>query len=324
MNIVVLCGGNSTEREVSLKSGALVYDSLKRHNYNVCYLDLSQDIDIDLKAENPFIKKYDVEKIINNKHKSNSNKKIGNNVLEIMQLADLVFICLHGEDGEDSKIQSLLELYNIKYTGSNQIGCLLSMYKDITKELLIRNKIKTPKYIKYQENKSIKMKYPFVVKLINGGSSIGVNIVKSKNEFDCIKEILNGNYIIEKYIKGREFSVGILDNKALPVIEIKPKSGFYDYDNKYIYGNTIEVVPAKLNKKETKLIQETALKAHKALKLGYYSRVDFIRKSKNNFYCLEANALPGLTDVSLFPQEAAAIRIDFDRLCHMIVKSVLN
>lgn len=266
----------------------------------------------------------DIEQL---KKKRNSKIKgfFGENVLDLCSYADLVFIMLHGSDGENGKIQATFDLFNIKYTGTGYLGSAIALNKDLTKQMLVYNNIKTPKGVLINKNNDeIDLNFPVVVKPSDGGSSVGVSIVYNKDEYNqAIKKALkyNGEVLVEEYIKGREFSVGILNNEVLPVIEIIPKKGFYDYENKYQAGNTIEICPANLNKEETKKIQELTLKTHNILKLNHYSRIDFIRDEHGEFYCLEANTIPGMTETSLLPQEALAAGYSFEKLCKMIINT---
>jgi D-alanine-D-alanine ligase len=207
------------------------------------------------------------------------------------------------------------------------------MDKDLTKKLIKNEGYVTADWILYNTNSNdlsiIKNKigFPCVVKPLSNGSSIGVSIVS--NESDLIQALTFASkyesiVLIEKKIEGREFSVGILKGESLPVIEIIPKSGFYDYKNKYQNGLTVEECPASLSKELTMRVQIIALNIHNLLRLGSYSRIDFILAEDNEFYCLEANTLPGMTPNSLIPQEALAYGISYDKLCEMIALSALN
>jgi len=216
--------------------------------------------------------------------------------------------------------------FGIKYTGSGYIGSLLAMDKSLTKKLLINSNIPTAEAIDYNINDSTnniinKIGFPCVVKPCSCGSSAGVSIVNNETELnDAINlaKKYENRFIIEKYIKGREFSVGVLEGKYLPPIEIIPKTGFYDYKNKYQAGLTDEICPADLSAEETEKLGNLALQVHMALNLGDYSRIDFIFDGKD-FHCLEANTLPGMTPTSLLPQEANAAGITYEELCNKII-----
>ena len=338
MNIIVLAGGISPEREVSLSSGNLVSKALLKNGHNVLLLDLCQDIDLKVSVEeyyynncNSFYEPSIISKTYNEDNIGNTSENfIGKNILKLCKFCDIVFLSLHGSIGENGKLQALFDLNNIKYTGTGYTGSLLAMDKQITKEILVANKISTPRWIfcklpLYDDSlfKNSNLNFPVVVKPNSCGSSIGVSI--ANNNFELKESIqkaekLESSIIIEEYIKGREFSIGILSNNTLPIIEIKPVSGFYDYENKYQHGKTIEVCPAEINKTLANEIQEIAIRIHELLKLGYYSRIDFIIDEMNKVYFLEANTLPGMTPTSLIPQEAKAVGISYENLCELIVK----
>ena len=338
MKIVVLAGGYSPERDVSLSSGALIANSLLNSDNEVMLLDLylgsnNKEFPAIYKTKNNKEKFYheikreepDLEKL--KKESGNGEVLIGTDVLEICKEADVVFMALHGGIGENGKLQALFDIYGINYTGSGAIGSMLAMDKNLAKIIMKENNIKTPNWILIEGNKELDLeniKFPCVVKPIGCGSSVGVSIVKTKDELKKaidLAKAYESSIIIEDFIKGREFSVGIFDNKALPPIEIEPKDEFYNYKNKYQAGATIETCPANISKEITEKMQKKALKTHNSLRLGYYSRIDFILDENNECYCLEANTLPGMTPTSLLPQEANAIGINYDQLCDKIIKS---
>ena len=237
-----------------------------------------------------------------------------------------MFMGLHGEDGENGKVQAAFDLLGIRYTGTDFVSSALSMDKALAKELFFYHGIPTPEgfTVKKGEKAPLPGKFPCVVKVCSGGSSIGVSIVKDESEYEtalCDAFLYGEEAIVEQYIKGREFTCCVLDGKALPLVEIAPKEGFYDYKNKYQSGLTQEVCPADITGEICSLLQESALKVHNALRLGYYSRVDFILDENGRAYCLEANTLPGMTPTSLLPQEAAAVGISYNKLCDMIASS---
>lgn len=338
MNIIVLAGGISPEREVSLSSGSLVSKALLKNGHNVLLLDLCQDIELKVSVEEYYYNNCNsihessiISKTYNEDDNNNTNKDfIGKNILKLCKFCDIVFLSLHGSIGENGKLQALFDLNNIKYTGSGYIGSLLAMDKQITKEILLANKISTPRWFFCKlplcdnfifENSNLK--FPVVVKPNSCGSSIGVSIANNSLELkESIRkaEKLEPSIIIEEYIKGREFSIGILSNHTLPIIEIKPVSGFYDYENKYQSGKTIEICPAEINNTLANEIREIAISIHNLLKLGYYSRIDFIIDEMDQVYFLEANTLPGMTPTSLIPQEAEAVGISYENLCELIVE----
>ena len=334
MNIVVLAGGISTERDVSLCSGRKVYEALKRLGHNAILLDVflgysgSTDeifeIDKDWAAEVAPIA-FDAPDIeaVKASRKGNPNVLFGENVLTICDSADIVFMALHGDCGENGKIQATFDLFGIKYTGTDALSSALAMDKAVTKNIFVTNNVLTPRSILIKEkNYDNKLGYPCVVKVNAGGSSVGVYIVNNEAEY---KEAVDNAFlydekiIIEEYIKGREFTDCVIEGEALPIVEIVPKSGFYDYKNKYQAGSTIETCPADIDKELEEKIKSSARAAYEALGIRTYARMDFIVDEDNNVYCLEANTLPGMTPTSLVPQEAAAIGKSFDQLCEWII-----
>ena len=334
MKILVLAGGLSPERDVSLSSGALIANSLIDSGYEVMLLDLYLGVNnkdiipkyISKKNKERFSYKVkETEPDLNKLKEVNGENPIGEGVIEECQKADVVFMALHGGIGENGQLQAVFDKYNINYTGSSSEGSNLAMNKNLSKEVMRKNNILTANWICTTNDIDIeKIKFPCVVKPCSCGSSVGTSLVKDKKELEKAIEYAKeyeDDIIIEDFIEGREFSVGILDNKALPVIEIKPKHGFYDYKNKYQTGCTVETCPAEIDIELKNKLQKEALKVHNALKLGFYSRVDFIVDKENNPHCLEANTLPGMTPTSLLPQEANAAGITYDKLCEKIVLS---
>lgn len=339
MNLVVLAGGTSTERDVSLSTGKMIYHGLKNKGHKVVLLDVffgyegdTTDIfDIDkdwstgignIGEDNPDINQIKMQR------SGNPDHFFGPGVIEICDKADIVFLALHGENGEDGKIQATFDLMGIKYTGTDYFSSSIAMDKAVSKELFAYYDIPTPAGIHVKKGDAFTWdKYPCVVKINKGGSSIGVYIIHSAKEMDdAIKEAFSygDDIIIEQYIKGREFSVGVIEGKALPVIEIAPLVGFYDYKNKYQAGSAIETCPADLDESTSKRMQEIAEKVFLALRLKTYARIDFMLSEANEIYCLEANTLPGMTPTSLLPQEAKAVGIGFEDLCELIIKVSLN
>ncbi len=343
MNVVVLCGGTSTERDVSISSGTLICKALESRGYNTVLLDVFLGLDsfsketvFGLGEQGLKVKAGVTEGAPNiskiKEMRQNPEVFFGPNVLDICKAADIVYIALHGENGENGKVQATFDLLGIKYTGTGYEGSLLGMSKDLTRKVLIPCGVNMAKGItlyKEESYESVKNKLfvPAVVKPANGGSSIGVAIVHNENDLKEAIELAkqyDDTVVIEEYIKGREFSIGVIDGKALPIIEIIPKQGFYDYKNKYQAGLTEEVCPANLDSENTLKMQQLAEKAYKALGLNVYSRIDFILSNTNEPYCLEANTLPGMTPTSLLPQEAAQVGMSYVDLCERIIELSLN
>lgn len=250
---------------------------------------------------------------------------VGRGVVHLCEAADVTFLALHGGAGEDGRISALLETLGIKHTGSDYASCHLAMDKALSKAMFRQSGIPTPEGDVYNGEPLDTIPIPAVVKPVGCGSSVGVSIVERAEDLQKAIDFAaeqNCRVLIEKRIVGREFSVGILNGRALPAIEIIPKHGFYDYSNKYQAGATEEICPADLTDEQARNLGEIALSAHNALGLGAYSRLDFIlEESTGIFYCLEANALPGMTPASLLPQEAAAVGISYGELCEMIAQA---
>lgn len=344
MKIVVLAGGLSPERDVSLSSGSLIANALREKGHRVLLLDVYEGISAnESNFENLFEDNSgcpysyavpELEPDLNELKARNNNGDalIGRNVLNICQLADVVFIGLHGAMGENGQIQAVFDVMGIKYTGTGYIGSLLAMDKDLTKKLLRQAAIPTAEWLIYNDLISVQhviehIGLPCVVKPCSAGSSVGVSIAKDVEELKTAittAKRIEASILIEKMIAGREFSVGILNGRALPVIEIIPKEGFYNYKNKYQSGLTNEVCPANLPEQDAVRIQSAALKIHDILRLGTYSRIDFIQDVSGEIICLEANTLPGMTPTSLIPQEALAEGISYEELCNQIVNSAIS
>lgn len=340
MKIVVLAGGLSTERDVSLSSGSMIYRALKADGHQVILLDVylgytGNDADTVFDKDEDWTKEIgsiseenpDIGQIRAMRPDGDKNF-FGPNVISICQLADIVFMALHGENGEDGRIQACFDLMGITYTGTDYTSSAVCMNKGITKDILAGYQIPVPYGIRLKKGEKKKgIPFPCIVKTCCGGSSVGVCIAHQEEEYeDALKEAFRygDEVIIEQYIKGREFSVGVMDGRALPVIEISPFVGFYNYKNKYQAGSAIETCPAMLPEEKTKEMQEYAQTAFQALRLKNYARMDFMMGEKGDIYCLEANTLPGMTPTSLLPQEAAAEGMDFNELCENIIASTLR
>lgn len=298
--IGVLMGGPSTEREISLKSGSAVYESLKNSGQEVIAIDIKTD---NVEENIRLIKSHKV---------------------------DCAFIALHGRFGEDGQIQEVLDNLNIPYTGPDKLASKLAMDKIASRNIFEINKLPVPRYktldrSSYGANwkSSNTIKLPLVVKPASHGSSIGLSIVDTKQDLDKALDLafsFDERILIEEYIKGREVTVGILDDRALPVIEIIPKKRFFDYEAKYTSGMTDYVVPAQLQDEIAKKVQDIALSAYKLLGCSGCSRVDMILSCDNIPYVLELNSIPGLTETSLLPKAAKVVGIDFNQLCLKLIE----
>lgn len=336
MNIVVLCGGISTERDVSITSGTMVAKALRERGHKVVLVDsffgytepYGKPEDLFLRETHSQTilvgeKEPDIEKIKASRHQNN-NSVLGDNVLEICRAADITFFALHGEEGENGQLQATFDVAGIKYTGCGYLGSALAMNKSLSKKLFACSGIQTPSGITVYAGEApySDVGFPCVVKPCSGGSSVGTSIVSNREEYDAAL-VLAFKYeravIVEQYIKGRELTVGVIDGRAMPVVEIIPKEGFYDYKNKYQAGLTTELCPAPIGAETTERIQRISEKVNEALMLEAYCRVDFLMDDKGELYCLEANTLPGMTPTSLIPQMAEAQGKSFGELCEEII-----
>lgn len=346
LRIVVLSGGLSPERDVSLSSGALIANALLENGHEVLLLDLylgrglndsapqwekraeGQSFSYVVPAGEP-----DLTRL--REQSGNGESLIGSGVLDWCRQADVVFLALHGSIGENGQIQSVFDTFGIRYTGTGYIGSLLAMDKDLSKQLMRAAGIPTADWICLDRSAnmdgplsdirdlSADIHFPCVIKPCSCGSSVGVAMADSPAELQTALTaawLYEERVLVEDRIRGREFSVGILDGVALPVIEIIPKAGFYDYQNKYQAGLTDEICPADLAHAQTRAMQAAALAVHRTLRLGFYSRIDFILDETGTPYCLEANTLPGMTPTSLLPQEALAAGITYTELCERIAR----
>ena len=347
MRIIVLAGGLSTERDVSLSSGAGICRTLREKGHDAFLLDPFLGLpDAGDNLEAVFTRpdaglslasgirstEPDLE-AVKASREDKSDCFFGANVIELCRLADIVFMGLHGDVGENGKLQAAFDVLGIRYTGSGSLGCALSMGKEITKVIFEANHIPTPKGTWMKRSTadhslaSTGLPLPLVVKPCSGGSSIGVYITQTEEEFDkAVKESFRyeDEIIIEEYIKGRELACGVIDGKALPVIEICPKTGWFDYANKYQDGMTEEICPARIPEETAKKIQAISEHAFQALKLDVYARADFLLTEDGNIYCLEYNSLPGMTAASLLPKEAKAAGIEFGELCELLIEKSMD
>lgn len=347
MDIVVLAGGLSPERDVSFVSGSKIAEALRSKGHRVILLDVFMGYgkegegiaDAFSRSEAFSVKVNGIPSAapdlaaVKASREDQSDSFFGPNVIALCRMAAIVFLGLHGKCGEDGRIQAAFDLYGIRYTGSNYLSSAICMDKSTTKVFLREGGVPVPEGITIRKGDDAealirsKLRPPYVVKPLCGGSSIGVSIVRDITELPAaLTEAFRweDEMVVEEYIEGREFSICVLEGKALPIIEIAPISGFYDYKNKYQAGSTVETCPAKLPLKKTEEMQSLAVAAAKALGLDTYSRMDFLMKEDGSIYCLEANTLPGMTPTSLIPQEAAVIGIDFPELCEKLIEISLR
>lgn len=299
--IGVLMGGTSTERDISLKSGKAVYESLKEEGVEVVAVDITTE-DADKIIQ--LIKSYNI---------------------------DCAFLALHGHFGEDGRIQEILDAMGIAYTGSGKLASQLAMDKIASREIFQVYGLPVPRYkaiekTSYNKNLSLEcnLSFPLVVKPTTHGSSIGLSIVEKKEDLPGAVELafeFDEKILVEEYIKGREMTVGIIEQTPLPVIEIVPKKRkFFDYEAKYHSGMTEYIVPAKIESEIAEYIQRVAISAHRFLGCFGCSRVDMILRQDNIPVILEINSIPGFTPTSLLPKAAKVIGLDFAKLCRKLIE----
>ena len=337
MNIVVLAGGTSSERAVSIVTGTQVCQALREKGHQAILADVAAGWERE-DWENPFAADYQLSRSVsyiegwNVKIQDvcrNRREFFGPHILDICRKADIVFLALHGSNGEDGKIQAAFDLFGIRYTGTGSLGSAMAMDKGISRQLLRQGGVPVPAGAVFDKKggshslEGLGLGFPVVVKPCCGGSSIGVSIAYDQGEYE--KALLDAfawedQVVVEEYVLGREFSVGVVDGEALPVIEIAPLKGFYDYKNKYEPGSAVETCPAEIPQEKADEMREYARQGHKLLKLDAYSRLDFMMRGDGRIYCLEANTLPGMTPTSLLPQEAAATGVDFPKLCEKLIE----
>lgn len=345
MKIVVLAGGLSPERNVSLSSGTMITHALRSLGHQAALVDMyfgledydgpleaffDRDVTDRWKQVDP--KAPDLE-AVKQQRKWKSPNQFGQGVLALCQMADIVFLAFHGTCGEDGRVQAAFDLMGIPYTGAGYLGSAIAMDKDFTKRLIAEMDVATPKWrraeytMKDIDSLTSTTPVPCVVKPVASGSSIGVFIAHTKKELYAalVKGLeFGGQCVLEQYVKGREIQVGILAGKALPSIEIIPSDGFYDYENKYQPGAAKEVCPAEIPPEWEKAVGKAAETVYEALGLTVYSRADFIVTEDGTPWFLEINTLPGMTPTSLVPQEAAAIGLDYAGLCQRIIDESLK
>ena len=289
--LAVLMGGPGSEREVSLRSGAAVAGALRGAGYRVS--------EVDVKGPD-FV---------------------------LPENAGLCVIMLHGTFGEDGQIQSLLDARGIPYTGEGADASRSAFDKVVSKKLFDQAGVPTPRWEVISRGESPSLSLPVVIKAPREGSSVGVHLVREPAAVaaavaDCAA--IDREILVEELIEGRELTVGIVGDRAMAVVEIRPHEGFYDYQHKYTKGASDYFCPAPLDAEMTRLVQETALAAHRALGLEVYSRVDILLRADGSPFVLEANTIPGMTETSLLPKAAAEAGLNFTALCEEIARLSLQ
>ena len=321
MKIAVLFGGTSEERDVSIASAAQVIPVLRGLGHEVIAVDTAAG-----RLGAPEERKLLESRVAPVPPSDQSMASLRSGALSNPTTAidprqvDVVFLALHGGAGEDGRIQAMLDLAGLRYTGSNHIASAAAMDKDLSKRLFRAAGVPTADWLMSPVSADEVVRtlgLPVVVKPNKQGSTVGLSVVRDAARLEAAVQLghrYDDEVMIEKFVAGREFTVGILDGQALPVGEIIAPGEVFDYQSKYQVGGAREVFPADIPAAEAATLQKYALAAHRALKLGAYSRVDFRRDAAGDFWCLEANSLPGMTATSLLPQAARAAGIDFATL----------
>ncbi|MBO4853972.1 MAG: D-alanine--D-alanine ligase [Oscillospiraceae bacterium] len=346
MKIVVLAGGISTERHVSLVSGTGICRALRELGHRAVLVDMFLGLE---KYRGDLTDIFDAPDglcgevhigtsapdlaAVRASREDQSASVLGKDVLTVCAMADAVFLALHGQSGEDGRIQATLELMGVPYTGSDYVSSGMAMDKSITKRFMDSEGIRTAPWrdIRYTEadipRLTEELEVPCAVKVVNGGSSIGVELPDTKEELAAaLHNVLRyGNHVVvEQKIRGRELTVAVLGDRYLPAVEIMPNGEFFNYETKYQSGGATEVCPAPITDDQWHQMGEAALKLHRALGLSVYSRTDFLLDEAGRAWCLEVNTLPGMTPTSLVPKEAAAVGMSYGELCQTILDESLR
>jgi len=332
MRITVLTGGATAERAVAFASAAQVVAALRTRGHDVHVVDTATGL-LDPEEETRALSGAvgvappSVAELEDRERKILSE---GLAELAVVHGADVLFVALHGGPGEGGTVQAILEVIGVPYTGSGPLASALAMDKDLSKRLFRSAGVPVPAWFMApvaSEDITTALGWPVIVKPSKQGSSVGLTLVKKAQDLDAAVQ-LAGRYddevMAEQFIPGRELTVGILADVPLPVGEIVPKHELFDYESKYTPGMSEETFPAKIETRLARQLQEYALMAHRALKLGGYSRVDFRVSPEGDIFCLEANSLPGVTRTSLYPQAARAAGIEFPDLCERICRLARN
>lgn len=331
MKIAVLMGGTSAERDVSLASGLGIVKALRERGHEVHAVDT---------ARGHVAPEDEAQLLPDGVHAAPPEDLSATldplHLIDVPQVrgADVAFLALHGGMGEDGTLQALLDLAGIRYTGSGPLGSGIAMDKDVSKRLFRDAQVPTlpwrvaraPDFAYDPDTIEDLIGLPLVVKPSRQGSSVGIHVVTEAHQLEpAVRDAAkyDTEVMIERYAKGRELTVGILGDQALPPVEIRPKKGIYDYHSKYTPGMTEYLCPAPLDEETVAQMQAYALRAFKVLKLSGYARIDFIL-AREQLWCLEANTLPGMTATSLLPKAAAAAGLTYPDLCERIVRQVLG
>jgi D-alanine-D-alanine ligase len=334
MRITVLTGGATAERTVAFAGAAQIVEALRSRGHEVYVVDtagglLSRDEEARLLTGSVGKEPPSVAELDERERDLLSN---GLGELPVVKGADVLFLCLHAGRGEGGTLQAILDVIGVPYTGSGALASALAMDKDLAKRLFRAAGVPVPDWFMTPppiaaEDVTTALGWPVIVKPSKMGSSVGMTLVKNPRGLDAAVELArryDDEVLAEQFIPGRELTVAVLGDVPLPVGEIIPKHELFDYECKYTPGMSVETFPAQLDARLARRFQELALAAHRALKLGGYSRVDFRMNPEGDIFCLEANTLPGMTRTSLLPQAAKAAGIEFPELCERICRLARN
>jgi D-alanine-D-alanine ligase len=334
MKVAVLMGGTSAERDVSLATGREIAKALEARAHRVVAIDAAGGQSIPLTgSESPSAPGIGTEPPNQGELVHLESGSLARRLEDVPDFGatEVVFVALHGGAGEDGRVQALLDLVGIPYTGSGPLGSALAMDKLVTKDLFVSANIPTPPWLvapvtEAQVEQALGG-FPVVVKPSHEGSTVGVSVVRGPRELAAAIELagrFQGPVMVEHFIPGRELAVGVLGDEALPIVEIRPKHEIYDYECKYTKGMSEYEVPAPIDDTLTREVQDLAVRAHRVLRLSAYSRVDFRLDEDGAPWCFEANSLPGMTATSLLPKAARAVGVSFEELCDRIVRLALE
>ena len=342
MKIVVLAGGLSSERAVSLVTGASVCRALRENGHRAVLVDVFlgiEDAPVELEtlfdAPDGLCPPAEIAPAapdldaVRRSRKDQSPRLFGPCVLDLCQMADIVFLGLHGRDGEDGRVQAALDLLGVPYTGGGYLASGLAMDKAMTKRMMDSAGIPNARWklLDYTDGEvdalAADLPMPCVIKATTGGSSLGVYLPEDRSALaDALRNVRSygGQVLWEERIYGRELTVGVLGDRALPAVEILPAEGEFDYTAKYQAGGARELCPAPITPEQQAEAGRLALLLHRTLGLEVYSRTDFLLDREGRFWCLEINSLPGMTPASLVPKEAAAVGMSYNALCEEIIR----
>ena len=341
MKIVVLSGGFCTERHVGLVSGSGVCRALREKGHQAIFVDMFLGLegyhgaleDI-FDAPDGLLAQAAIEETapdleaVRAARQDKSPSLLGKDVLAVCAMADAVFLAMHGANGEDGRIQATLDLLGVPYTGSGYLGSAMAMDKAVTKRMMDSLGIRTAPWVDvhYKEEDiprlTRELMLPCAVKVVNGGSSLGMALPDTREELEqALHDLLpyGGHVVVEQKIRGREIQIAVLGDRYLPAVEIIPRGAYFDYVSKYQKDGAVELCPAPITDEEWQQVGEMALTLHQGLGLAVYSRSDFLLDADGKAWCLEINTLPGMTPTSLVPQEAAQVGLSYADLCEKIV-----